>query len=191
MGGRVSLVEDENLEAWLDLTHLSRKRIQTALDTFLALMEPHNKATIRSIQDSAAVVSQKDVVKLTQLRTNPFARRICQVFAKDAEVLTFEEFIDMFSSLGKESPPECRAQWAFKIFDSDNDGLLNTADIRKVVDAITGTDLTAFGEKLREDVVFRVLEETDYNRTGAISLPEFLQLVTKSVDFQNNFCLRL
>ena len=29
---------------------------------------------------------------------------------------------------------------------------------RKVVDAITGTDLTAFGEKLREDVVFRVLE---------------------------------
>ena len=217
--------------------------------------------------------------------------------------MTFEEFIDMFSSLSKgisklnsniltfsgfltefqapnilltiseiwyypESSPACRAQWAFKIFDYDNDGLLSSADIRwwkrlffgkiwisklynflisaifswmewklyifrKVVDAITGTDLAAFGEKLREDVVFQVLEwdstffqcpgsaystsqnynllfsvhnmnrkfysnpecvflrETDYNRTGAISLPEFSQMVTKSVDFQNNFCLRL
>ena len=30
--------------------------------------------------------------------------------------------------------------------------------LRKVVDAITGTDLAAFGEKLRENVVFQVLE---------------------------------
>ena len=29
---------------------------------------------------------------------------------------------------------------------------------RKVVDAITGNDLAAFGEKLRENVVFQVLE---------------------------------
>ena len=75
MGGKVSLVAEEDLEvtlharldliilqvlksmhdvypcqAWLDLTHLSRKRILTALDAFLALMEPHNKAVIRSIQ---------------------------------------------------------------------------------------------------------------------------------------------
>ena len=83
-------------QAWLDLTHLSRKRILTALDAFLALMEPHNKAVIRSIQvlsviskrdvkstfiqtiqsgqDPAAVIAQKDAVKLAQLRSNPFAR---------------------------------------------------------------------------------------------------------------------
>ena len=29
-----------------------------------------------------------------------------------------------------ESPPGCRAQWAFKVFDYDNDGLLTGADIR-------------------------------------------------------------
>jgi len=191
MGGKISLVAEEDLEAWLDLTHLSRKQILTALNIFLSLMEPHNKATIRSIQDHAAVIGHNNVVKLTQLRNNPFASRICQVFARDNEVMTFEEFLDMFSSLSKESPPGCRAQWAFKVFDYDNDGLLTGADIRKVVDAITGNDLAAFGEKLRENVVFQVLEETDYNRTGAISLPEFSQMVTKSIDFQNNFCIRL
>ena len=58
-------------QAWLDLTHLSRKRILTALDAFLALMEPHNKAVIRSIQ-VLSVISKRDV-KSTFIQTSqPF-----------------------------------------------------------------------------------------------------------------------
>ena len=34
------------------------------------------------------------------------------------------------TSPNPESPPECRAHWAFKIFDYDNDGLLSRTDIR-------------------------------------------------------------
>ena len=41
---------NQSFQAWLDLTHLSRKQILTALHIFLSLVEPHNKATIRSIQ---------------------------------------------------------------------------------------------------------------------------------------------
>ena len=76
------------------------------------------------------------------------------------------------------TPPTVRAEWAFKIFDSDGDQLLNENDIRcsfdnqcllillwyhgrSVVDAITGTDETAYkslDEKERQTVVKNVLK---------------------------------
>ena len=69
------------------------------------------------------------------------------------------------------TPPTVRAEWAFKIFDSDGDQLLGENDIRSfhqhydsirrsVVDAITGTDETAFkslDETDRKTVVRNVL----------------------------------
>lgn len=33
--------------------------------------------------------------------------------------------------------------------------------------------------------------ETDHNRTGHISPGEFCDMMTKSQDFHNNFCIRL
>ena len=73
------------------------------------------------------------------------------------------------------TPPTVRAEWAFKIFDSDGDQLLGENDIRschqdytikmvacrRVVDAITGTEEAAYkslGVKDRQMVVRNVLK---------------------------------
>ena len=76
------------------------------------------------------------------------------------------------------TPPTVRAEWAFKIFDSDGDQLLGENDIRfsprsttfllmvsstlrSVVDAITGTDETAYkslDDEARNTVVRNVLK---------------------------------
>ena len=44
---------------------------------------------------------------------------------------------------------------------------------------------------LQREVVRNVLEETDLNGSGFISLVEFKQLVTKSHDFKDNFRIKL
>ena len=96
------------------------------------------------------------------------------------------------------------------------DGKLNKDDIYKTVSALT--DQTEQGEGLESqdkletekvlgifydfkgslywsalqmDVVRNVLEETDLNGSGFISLVEFKQLVTKSHDFKDNFRIKL
>merc|ERR1712037_634297 len=143
-----------------------------------------------------ARVQHENVVNgMQELKVNPFAKRICQVFSPNAgQLMTFEEFLDMLSSLSVATPPTVRAEWAFKIFDSDGDQLLGENDIRRVVDAITGTEEAAYkslGEKDRQTVVRNVLKETDLNRTGQISLAEFKQMVVRSPDFVNNFRIRL
>ena len=91
-----------------------------------------------------------------------------------------------------------KAEWAFKVFDYDGDNLLGKEDIWKVVDAITNS-----GEGLGQEkevrlateevksVVDNVLNETDLNRTGFISLTEFKQIVTKSPDFADSFRIKL
>ena len=93
---------------------------------------------------------------------------------------------------------QVKAEWAFKVFDYDGDNLLGKNDIRKVVDAITNSGEGVGQEKeVRLDnnevnsVVENVLNETDLNRTGYISLTEFKQIVTKSPDFANSFRIKL
>ena len=51
--------------------------------------------------------------------------------------------------------------------------------------------LTLDWSALQIEVVRNVLDETDLNGSGFISLVEFKQLVTKSHDFKDNFRIKL
>merc|ERR1711936_1407143 len=135
-----------------------------------------------------------------ELEVIPFARRLCQVFSRNEGFLVFEEFLDMMSVLSEAAPPQVKAEWAFKVFDYDGDNLLGKEDIRKVVQAITNSGEDFEQENMKEvrlnvgevdKVVENVLNETDLNRTGFISLTEFKQIVTKSPDFTDNFRIKL
>ena len=168
---------------------------------------------VDSINDERCKVSMENVITLDELKVNPFALRLCQVFAENGDFLLFEEFLDMMSVLSEAAPPQVtnivlfmytlclkqvKAEWAFKVFDYDGDNLLGKDDIWKVVDAITNSGEGVGQEKeVRLDkkevnsVVENVLNETDLNRTGYISLTEFKQIVTKSPDFANSFRIKL
>merc|ERR1712215_315613 len=76
------------------------------------------------------------IESLQELKVNPFARRLCQVFSRNEGFLVFEEFLDMMSVLSEAAPPKVKAEWAFKVFDYDGDNLLGKEDIWRVVDAI-------------------------------------------------------
>ena len=43
---------------------------------------------------------------MTELKVNPFAYRLCEVFAQSEEFLMFEEFLDMMSVLSEAAPPQ-------------------------------------------------------------------------------------
>ena len=84
------------------------------------------------------------------------------------------------------------------MFDYDEDNLLGHSDIRKVVEAITNSGEGVGADNLDRldnaqvaSVVENVLNETDLNRTGFISLTEFKQIVTKSPDFSQSFRIKL
>merc|ERR1712083_1246535 len=104
--------------------------IKNCLQKFSELLDP--ATPLKNVHDPQARVLHANVVNgLQELKVNPFATRICQVFSPNSgQLMTFEEFLDMLSSLSVATPPTVRAEWAFKIFDSDGDQLLGENDIR-------------------------------------------------------------
>ena len=62
---------------------------------------------VQSINDERCQVSMNDVITtLQELKVNPFALRLCQVFAQSDDFLLFEEFLDMMSVLSETAPPQ-------------------------------------------------------------------------------------
>ena len=64
---------------------------------------------VDSINDDRCKVSMSHVITtLDELKVNPFALRLCQVFAQSDDFLLFEEFLDMMSVLSEAAPPQVR-----------------------------------------------------------------------------------
>lgn len=62
-------------------------------------------------------VPVEDVLKLPELRENPFRRRICEVFSHDGKGnLTFEDFLDLLSVFCEHAPRDIKVFYAFKIY---------------------------------------------------------------------------
>ena len=66
------------------------------------------------------------VTKMTELKENPFAERILEVFSEDdTGHMTFNNFVDMFNVFSEHAPRDLKAYYAFKIY---GEFLINTID---------------------------------------------------------------
>jgi hypothetical protein len=62
---------------------------------------------VESINDERCKVTMEHVITtLDELKVNPFAFRLCQLFAQNGDFLLFEEFLDMMSVLSEAAPPQ-------------------------------------------------------------------------------------
>merc|ERR1719334_154912 len=186
MGNSTSLLKKEDLDIYLQLTFFTEAEIAKCMKRFVKLLPDEVRSgiqtdTITSINDQRCVVAVEDIKSgLEELSINPFSDGLCRVFGQGKSWMVFEEFLDMMSVLSESAPVQVKAEWAFRMFDSDSDGYLGRMDIQKAVLAITLSGEEQLDEERLDKVVDKVLAETDFNRTGFISLTEFKQIVTKS-----------
>ena len=63
------------------------------------------------------IPNERVIESFPELKANPFADRICHVFSSDKDGrMSFEDFVDMVSALGPNTPAKVKAEWAFQIF---------------------------------------------------------------------------
>jgi len=133
-----------------------------------------------------------------ELQANPFAGRMCQVFSSNGgQEMTFVDFIDMASCFSENAPEKFKAEWAFKIFDFDEDGRIGREDIRDIVYSLTGgvANGSGVGDNRLDDrdvdkIVHKVMEEVDTKKMGFIQEQDFRNLMVKSTNFSQNLCIR-
>lgn len=84
-------------------------------------------------------------------------------------IIDFEEFVVMMNKRNKESDAEEEVINAFRVFDTDCDGIISSSELRHV--------MTTLGDKLTDDEVNEMIKEADIDNNGLIYYEEFVRMM--------------
>ncbi|XP_075570395.1 calcium and integrin-binding protein 1 [Pelecanus crispus] len=186
MGGSASLLPREALGEYQELTFLSKQEILLAYKRFSELLPKEERENACSVR-----VPKSQILKLPELRANPFQHRICHVFSTSDngdDSMSFEDFLDMLSVFSDSAILEVKSHYAFRIFDFDDDGILDRKDLEKLVNCLTGQgEDSQLSNAEMEQLIQNILEESDIDKDGTINLSEFQLVVSRSPDFASSF----
>ncbi|XP_076797893.1 calcium and integrin-binding family member 4 [Arvicanthis niloticus] len=163
----------EDLEEYQALTFLTRNEILCIHDTFLKLC-PSGK------HYKEATLTMDQVSSLPALRVNPFRDRICRVFSHN-NVFSFEDVLGMASVFSEQACPSLKIEYAFRIYDFNENGFIDEEDLQKIVLRLLKSDDVS--EDLLMDITHHVLSESDLDNDNMLSFSEFEHAMAKSPDF--------
>ncbi|XP_008310753.1 calcium and integrin-binding protein 1 [Cynoglossus semilaevis] len=185
MGTATSKLRKDLLSEYQELTFLTKQEILLAHKRFTELLTKDEKDIPN------ARIPMERILTLPELKSNPFRERICHVFSsstpKDGS-LTFEDFLDLLSAFSDSATLEIKSHYAFRIFDFDDDGTLDSNDLELLVNCLTGeTDDTRLTPEEMQQLIKNILEESDIDKDGTVNLSEFQHVISRSPDFISSF----
>eukprot|EP00055_Hartaetosiga_balthica_P009546 m.38206 g.38206 ORF g.38206 m.38206 type:complete len:233 (+) comp6786_c0_seq1:47-745(+) len=130
MGGVKSTFLSSRIDLYQNNTYLTRAEIYHIYQRYIDI----------GGEDAEDVpLAIEKIVKLKELKANPFKRRICEAFSERKDGgLTFIEFLDMFSVFNEKAPLHEKMHFAFKIYDYDGNTVIDENDLQKVVRRLCG-----------------------------------------------------
>jgi len=191
MGNRNGAFSQEEMELYTDLTYFSRRQILRCFERFLDLA-PDDATKHEIIHDKRhARLAKADLERFDEIRVNPFRDRILKVFSSSDDCsFTFDDFVDMMSVFSEAAPRQLKAEYAFRIYDFNDDDAIDAADIQEVVNCITGEQNQLSAEDV-ELLIKLILTESDLDDDNKLAFEEFHHAVTKSPDFMHSFRILL
>ena len=94
-----------------------------------------------------------------EIKFNPFKDRIVKTFSSAMdEKFSFDDVLDFYSAMSINCPVDVKAEWIFRIFDFDDDGLLEKGDIDQICNRLTKNMKLKDEEldKISEKVILRI-----------------------------------
>ncbi|XP_002155581.1 calcium and integrin-binding protein 1 [Hydra vulgaris] len=184
MGAGQSAFTEEELKEYQELTYLTQKEILHCHKRFKEL------DVLAVTKDKNARLSKRAILNLPELKVNPFQDRICRVFSSTPETgdMTFDDFLDMMSVFSENAPKSVKVEYAFRIYDFNEDDFLCRSDVCQIISKLCGE------QKLTEDninaIVKKIMAEADLDDDNRLSFAEFEHVISKAPDFVNSFRIR-
>ena len=185
MGNSQSVFDSSDLNQYQECTFFSKRQILKLYNRFSQLnpakIDPH-------CGDTVTRLTIEEVTNMSELKENPFRKRICQVFSTSEDgSISFEDLLDMFSAFSDKAPWDLKAAYAFRIYDFDHDRYIGPADLERTLKCLTNSELT--DEEL-EVIIERVMRESDLDQDQRLSYTEFEHVISRAPDFVNVFHMR-
>ncbi|GFS77494.1 calcium and integrin-binding protein 1 [Trichonephila clavipes] len=122
---------------------------------------------------------------------NPFKDRMIWVFTDPtSRCMTFEDYLDMMSVFSERAPLSLKAEYAFKIYDFDDDDLLSRRDLREILNRLKVTE-NGLKSQDCEEILDCAMEDGDIDEDGFIAFTEFSHLMQRVADFASTFVIHL
>lgn len=184
MGLSSSSFTQQELEEYAEVTYFTKGEIIELYKKFVGLVDEG--------QDGKKTrVSKEKMMEWSEIRHNPFAERLCEVFSTDEDgSISFDDFVDMMNALSDRASSELKSQYAFRVFDLDEDNFIGKEDLQGIVKMITKSD-ELLDEQMMDELIGSILDEADLDEDGQLSISEFEHVMSKSPDFANSFKIRL
>lgn len=186
MGASQSQLTREELRDYTELTYLSKKEILHAFKRFKAI-SPDQVNSNKGVR-----LPVRDVEILPEFSSNPFKDRLLRTFSSlNDDRLSFEDFLDLLSVLSEAAPIEVKMEYAFQVYDFNDDGMLCAEDLEELIHRLTRLHDKKLEAREVELLIENVLQEADLDRSGNLSLLEFQHCMRKNPDFESCFRMRL
>lgn len=177
---------EEELQDYQDLTYFTQKEILYVFEKFKSLDPEVVK------QNKNARLPIETVMKLSELNVNPFKDRLCKIFSSENDNrMSFEDFLDMMSVLSSRACKNIKTEYAFRIYDFDEDDLINEQDLRELIRRLISKEERVMQEEDMKELIDHILAECDMDEDNCLSFTEFEHVISKSADFANTFRIRL
>ncbi|ESO05745.1 hypothetical protein HELRODRAFT_77588 [Helobdella robusta] len=176
MGSKITRLSEDKFDEYSELTYLSRKEIIRAYDKFKSCdpIEFSNNLDVR--------FAREKIMMLPELRVNPFAKRICDVFSSEKDgKISFEDFLDMMSCFCERASRDVKVDYAFRIFDLNDDDYISPEDMKLIISKLISPH--ELPEEHLQCIIGNILIESDMDNDGQLSFAEFQHLISKSPDF--------
>lgn len=146
-------------------------------------------------------LSRRDFMSIPELAINPIGDRIIDAFfmnedsqERDEETCNFRQFVRTLAHFrpidsATENPlnsREKKMQFAFKIYDLDNDGKISKDDLMQVLHMMVGMNIS---DEQLGGIADRAISDADIDKDGAISFEE-LKRVLENVDMNSKMSIR-
>ncbi|XP_076440606.1 calcium and integrin-binding protein 1-like [Babylonia areolata] len=187
MGARPSVFTEQELDDYQTLTYLTKKEILHVHKRFCSLDSGNEEY---SKKQKNPKLDHNKVMELPELKVNPFKDQIMKVFSSAKDGMTFEDFLDMMSVFSDSAPKPVKVEYAFRIYDFDSDDMISSADLKQVINRLTGEE-NALNEEQMQQLIDNILEEADLDDDDSLSFAEFEHVISKAPDFVSSFRIRL
>lgn len=186
MGVSQSAFTVEELTEYQELTYFTQKEILHCHKRFQQL-DP-SKVTVGNKNPQLPL---KTILQIPELAVNPFRDRICKVFSSSHDGnMTFEDFLDMMSVFSENAPKTVKVEYAFRIYDFNEDDYICESDLERVIQRLCGTEDRLSSEDTKS-IIKKIMLEADLDDDNKLSFAEFEHVISKAPDFLNSFRIRV
>ncbi|XP_065168118.1 calcium and integrin-binding protein 1-like [Atheta coriaria] len=197
MGSQQSAVAEltaDILNEYAELTYLNKAEIIELFKNWIDIMELVNN---RDPVFAARIPFDIIASFYLQLQHNPFKDRLCKVFSTGMDgCFSFEDLLDLFSVMSHACPNNVKANWAFHIFDFDEDNGVGVEDIMEIAHRLTTGHCDNYpdfqlDDNTKRSIAQTLLSQLDLESSGKISVLAFAHGIGKMANFGSLFSFRV